>query len=84
MFKGLVIDGKGIMGWCHGEETPRQVISDRGYISPRLFDMLFEDGIHLVTGIKFNKFIMNMVVVLAAYYLNTNNTLIFHFTIVRV
>ena len=28
--------------------------ADRGYISPRLFDMLFEDGIHLVTGIKTN------------------------------
>lgn len=27
---------------------------DRGYISPKLFDLLFEDGIHLVTGIKKN------------------------------
>ncbi|MBQ4621860.1 MAG: IS982 family transposase, partial [Bacteroidaceae bacterium] len=26
----------------------------RGYISPKLFDMLFEDGVHLVTGIRTN------------------------------
>jgi hypothetical protein len=31
-----------------------KLFADRGYISPRLFDMLFEDGIHLVTGIKTN------------------------------
>ena len=30
------------------------LFADRGYISPRLFDMLFEDGIHLVTGIRAN------------------------------
>ncbi len=28
--------------------------ADRGYISPRLFEDLFKDGIHLVTGIKVN------------------------------
>lgn len=31
-----------------------KLFADRGYISPRLFDMLFEDGIHLVTGIRTN------------------------------
>lgn len=31
-----------------------KLFADRGDISPKLFDMLFEDGIHLVTGIKKN------------------------------
>ena len=31
-----------------------KLFADREYISPRLFDMLFEDGIHLITGIKYN------------------------------
>ena len=31
-----------------------KLFADRGYISPRLFDMLFEDGVHLVTGIRTN------------------------------
>ena len=31
-----------------------KLFADRGYISPRLFDMLFDDGIHLVTGIRTN------------------------------
>ena len=31
-----------------------KLFADRGYISQRLFDDLFEDGIHLVTGIKSN------------------------------
>ncbi len=29
-----------------------RLFADRGYISPRLFENLFEDGIHLVTGIR--------------------------------
>lgn len=53
VFRGLVTDGKGTMGWCHGFKL-YFVCNDRGYISPRLFDMLFEDGIHLVTGIRSN------------------------------
>jgi hypothetical protein len=31
-----------------------RLFADRGYISQRLFDDLFDDGIHLVTGIKSN------------------------------
>ena len=31
-----------------------KLFDERGYISPRLFDILFEDGIHLVTGIRAN------------------------------
>ena len=31
-----------------------KLFGDKGYISPSLFDMLFNDGIHLVTGIRSN------------------------------
>ena len=31
-----------------------RLFADRGYISPRLFEELFKDGVHLVTGIKAN------------------------------
>ena len=31
-----------------------KVFADRGYISPKLFDLLFDDGIQLVHGIKTN------------------------------
>lgn len=31
-----------------------KVFADRGYISPKLFDSLFDDGIQLVHGIKTN------------------------------
>ncbi|MCH3994030.1 IS982 family transposase [Prevotella cerevisiae] len=31
-----------------------KLFADRGYISKKLFDSLFEDGIHLVTGLKAN------------------------------
>lgn len=89
VFKGLVTDGKGTMGWCHGfklhfvcndrgeiitfcftganvdDRNPKvwavmakelygKLFADRGYISQKLFDMLFEDGVHLVTGIRTN------------------------------
>ena len=36
------------------KELYGKLFADRGYISPRLFESLFEDGIHLVTGIKAN------------------------------
>ena len=57
-----------------------KLFADRGYISQRLFDDLFEDGIQLVTGIKsnmeklvhsrhrsLNNFIMNLVAAMGAY-----------------
>ena len=31
-----------------------KLFADRGYISPKLFEYLFEDGIHIVTGVKSN------------------------------
>ena len=31
-----------------------KLFTDKGYISQKLFDFLFEDGIHLVTGLKTN------------------------------
>lgn len=31
-----------------------KLFADRGYISKKLFDSLFEDGIHLVTGLRAN------------------------------
>lgn len=39
-----------------------KVFADRGYISPKLFDSLFADGIQLVHGIK-----TNLVAVLGSY-----------------
>ena len=36
------------------KELYGRLFADRGYISPRLFETLFEDGIHIVTGIKAN------------------------------
>ena len=36
------------------KELYGKLFADRGYISPRLFEDLFKDGIHLVTGIKVN------------------------------
>ena len=31
-----------------------KLFADRGYISPKLFDSLFDEGIHLVTGLRAN------------------------------
>lgn len=36
------------------KELYGRLFADRGYISPRLFEDLFKNGIHLVTGIKVN------------------------------
>ena len=36
------------------KELYGRLFADKGYISPRLFEALFEDGIHIVTGIKAN------------------------------
>ena len=36
------------------KELYGKVFADRGYISPKLFDALFDDGIQLVHGIKTN------------------------------
>ena len=42
---------------CKLTYTPRiygKLFADRGYISPSLFEALFADGVHLVTGIRSN------------------------------
>ena len=36
------------------KELYSRLFADRGYISPKLFEDLFKNGIHLVTGIKAN------------------------------
>ena len=36
------------------KELYGRLFADKGYSSPRLFEDLFEDGIHIVTGIKAN------------------------------
>ncbi len=36
------------------KELYGKVFADKGYISPKLFDILFDDGIQLVHGIKTN------------------------------
>ena len=57
VFKGIATDGKGTMGWCHGFKL-HLACNDRGeiiaFISQKLFDFLFEDGIQLVTGLRVN------------------------------
>ena len=37
-----------------GKRIYGKLFADRGYISPKLFDALFADGVHLVTGIRNN------------------------------
>ncbi len=37
-----------------GKKIYGKLFADRGYISQPLFDTLFADGVHLVTGIKAN------------------------------
>jgi hypothetical protein len=37
-----------------GKRIYGKLFADRGYISPNLFDALFADGVHLVTGIRNN------------------------------
>ena len=54
-FTGANVDDRDPKVWAVLAKTLYgKLFADRGYISPRLFDMLFEDGIHLVTGIKTN------------------------------
>lgn len=52
---GANVDDRNPQVWAVlAKELYGKLFADRGYISPRLFDSLFEDGIHLVTGIKTN------------------------------
>jgi hypothetical protein len=54
-FTGANVDDRDPKVWAVLAKTLYgKLFADRGYISPRLFDMLFEDGVHLVTGIRTN------------------------------
>ena len=51
----FVCNDRGPKVWTvMAKELYGKLFADRGYISPKLFDMLFEDGVHLVTGIRTN------------------------------
>ena len=49
VFKGIAEKGKGTMGWYVSK-----LYADKGYISRSLFGKLFDDGIHIVTGLRVN------------------------------
>ena len=54
-FTGANVDDRDPRVWAVLAKTLYgKLFADRGYISPKLFDMLFEDGVHLVTGIRTN------------------------------
>ena len=54
-FTGANVDDRDPKVWSvMAKELYGKLFADRGYISPKLFDMLFEDGVHLVTGIRTN------------------------------
>lgn len=54
-FTGANVDDRDPKVWTvMAKELYGKLFADRGYISPKLFDMLFEDGVHLVTGIRTN------------------------------
>ena len=52
---GANVDDRDPKVWAVlGRRIYGKLFADRGYISPNLFDALFADGIHLVTGIRSN------------------------------
>lgn len=54
-FTGANVDDRNPRVWAvMAKELYGKLFADRGYISQKLFDMLFEDGVHLVTGIRTN------------------------------
>ena len=54
-FTGANVDDRDPKVWSvMAKELYGKLFADRGYISPKLFDMLFEDGVQLVTGIRTN------------------------------
>ncbi len=54
-FTGANVDDRDPKVWAVlARRLYGKLFADRGYISPKLFDMLFEDGVHLVTGIRTN------------------------------
>ena len=54
-FTGTNVDDRNPKVWAVlAKRIYGKLFADRGYISPKLFDMLFEDGGHLVTEIRSN------------------------------
>lgn len=52
---GANVDDRNPKVWnVLAKELYGRLFADRGYISPRLFEDLFADGIHLVTGVRVN------------------------------
>lgn len=52
---GANVDDRNPKVWqVLAKELYGKLFADKGYISPKLFESLFDDGIHLVTGIKAN------------------------------
>ena len=52
---GANVDDRDPKVWAVlGKKIYGKLFADRGYISPTLFDTLFADGVHLVTGIRSN------------------------------
>jgi hypothetical protein len=52
---GANVDDRDPKVWAVlGKRIYGKLFADRGYISPNLFDALFADGVHLVTGIRNN------------------------------
>lgn len=54
-FTGANVDDCNLRIWdMFAKELYGRLFADRGYISPKLFESLFENGIHLVTGVRVN------------------------------
>lgn len=52
---GANVDDRNPKVWqVLAKELYGKLFADKGYISPKLFESLFDDGIHLVTGIEAN------------------------------
>ena len=52
---GTNVDDRNLDVWnVLAKELYERLFADKEYILPRLFEALFEDGIHTVTGIKVN------------------------------
>ena len=52
---GANVDDRDPKVWAVlAKELYGKLFADRGYISPRLFDSLFDNGIHIVTGVRAN------------------------------
>ena len=60
VFNGLAKRGKSSMGWFFGFKLHiivnevGELYGDKGYISKKLFEELWDDGVHLITNVKSN------------------------------